>query len=183
MLCDFGIEGMTMLPWSVAATVVVFLCLVMAVFFSFGITVLIDAQNDKRGMGSVSTTTLDLRKRSVGWQEELARAEADEVSGLRPVKAFAFADLVKSGDAAELDYGIAIGYASSFLEDPVKQVSYVLYTEENITAHDGKANKRQEFLSVLTNGIVAFSDAHSSHTQIKITTPCVLEECYPYVLS
>ena len=169
--------------WFVVAMVIVFMTLVVAVLLSFGVTILIDAGNDKRGMGTISTAKLDLRKRSVGWQEELARAEADEVSGLRPVKAFAFADLAKGGDAAELDYGIAIGYAPSFLEDPVKQVSYVLYTEENITAHDGKANKRQEFLSVLTNGIVAFSDAHSSHTQIKITTPCVLEECYPYVLS
>lgn len=171
------------MDWPLAATVIIFLALFASVLFSFGVTVLIDARNDKRGMGSISTSMLDLRAREMGWQEELLAAEAEEVKELRPVKAFAFTDLVRDGSTVDLDYGIAIGYAPSFLEDPVKQVSYVFYTEDGLASHDGKANKRQEFLSVLTNGLVAFSEAHASHSQIKITTPCVLEESYPYVLS
>ena len=172
-----------MIGWNIAAFTIIVVIVVIAILGSFAETAIVGGDGRRRAMGAWSTVTLDLTKRETSWQNALEQADKDERGKLKAVESFAFVDYHDNGEQGELDYGIAIGYAPSFMSTPSKQVSYVFKTEKIADSDPDKVEKRRHLVAAMDAGITRLMETRNSYARMNKNAPYVSQEAYDYLVS
>ena len=169
-----------MVGWTVASLAIIIVITLIGILGSFAEMAIVGGEGRRRAMGAWSTVTLDLTKRDTSWQNALEQADKAERGNMKAVESFAFVDCHDGKENVELDYGIAIGYAPSFMDAPAKQVSYVFKTENVEDATFDKVAKRRHLVAAMDAGITRLVDTRNTYSRMRKNNPYISPDAIGY---